>query len=78
MKTESRKLSSKEISNIHLEWYSSLEVSLRQLSDKVSAKMQMIRENKEYTMDYDERLSNMFFMHLDEYVSRAREVGPLG
>ena len=78
MKTESRKLSRKETSNIHLEWYSSLEASLRRLSDKVSAKMQMIRENKKYTMGYDERLANMFFMHLDEYVSRAREVGPLG
>lgn len=78
MKTESRKLSSKEISNIHLEWYSSLEVSLRQLSDKVSAKMQMIRENKEYTMGDDERLLRMFIAHLDEYVSRAGEVGPFG
>jgi hypothetical protein len=78
MKTKDGKLSRRETSNIHLEWYSKLEASLRQLRDKVSAKVQRIRENNEYTMDYDERLAKMFFMHLDEYVSRVKEVGNLG
>jgi hypothetical protein len=78
MKKKERKLTTKEISNAHLEWYSSLNVRLKELGNKVSAKMQRIRENKEYTMDYDESLANMFFMHLDEYVSRAMEVGNLG
>jgi hypothetical protein len=78
MKTKCGKLTTKEISNAQLEWYSSLKMRLKELGDKVSAKMQRIRENKEYTMDYEERLAKMFFMHLDEYVSRAMEVGNLG
>ena len=78
MKTKGRKLTVKELSNAHLEWYSGLEVRLNELRNKVSAKIQRIRENKEYTMDYEERFANMFFMHLDEYVSRAMEVGNLG
>ena len=71
-------MTTKEISNAHLEWYSSLKVRLKELENKVSTKMRRIRENKEYMIDYDERLAKMFFMHLDEYVSRAKEVGNLG
>ncbi len=78
MKTLTRKLSKQEILNAHLEWYSGLEASLRQLEEKASTKMRLISENKEYTMDDDERLVKMFFAHLAEYVSRAGEVGPLG
>ncbi|MCX5991188.1 MAG: hypothetical protein NTZ04_02485 [Chloroflexi bacterium] len=78
MRTEHLKLSRQEILNAHSEWYSGLQANLRQLERRVSTKIQLIRENQEYTMDDDESLANMFFMHLDEYVSRAREVGPLG
>jgi hypothetical protein len=73
-----RKMSRQKILNAHLEWYSSLEASLKQLEERVSTKIRLISENKQYTMDDDERLVKMFFMHLDEYVSRIGEVGPLG
>lgn len=78
MKTKDRKIPMKEISNAHLKWYSDLDMRLNELANKVSAKMRRIRKNKEYKLDYDERLTKMFFMHLDEYVSRATEVGNLG
>ena len=48
MKTVRRKLNNQEILNSHLEWYSDVERKLREMVDRISAKMQKINREEEY------------------------------
>ncbi|MBE3135838.1 MAG: hypothetical protein IMZ43_00330 [Thermoplasmata archaeon] len=62
----------------HKEWYLDLKHELEKYIEKIVIKIQKIENKKKYHLDFDERLLKSFFIHLDEYVQRVKEIGGFG